>query len=160
MTVRARSDVIVRPATAQDLAEVTALERRCYSDPWPASAFASLPGNSQVSFVVARQPTDGALIGFAIAWFVLDEGELANLAVAPEVRRKGIGRILLEMIIDDAQSRRIGQLFLEVRESNVAARSLYAGESFLEIGRRKHYYRKPPEDALILRRDLTHSPPA
>lgn len=159
MTTRARSDIVIRVAAAGDLADVSALERKCYADPWPASAFATLPDNPQVCFTVALEPTKGRLVGYAIAWFVLDEGELANLAVAPAARRRGVGRMLLDGIVDDARMRRVGQLFLEVRESNVAARALYASQSFVEIGRRKQYYRKPSEDALILRRELASQPP-
>jgi ribosomal-protein-alanine N-acetyltransferase len=160
MTTRARSDVVIRAAVAEDLADVSALERKCYADPWPPSTFATLPENPQVCFSVAREPVAGRLVGFAIAWFVLDEGELANLAVAPGSRRRGLGRMLLDMIVDDARSRGVAQLFLEVRESNGAARALYSSQSFVEIGRRKQYYRKPPEDALILRRDLARRTPS
>jgi ribosomal-protein-alanine N-acetyltransferase len=157
VTTRARSDVVIRAAAAGDLADVSALERKCYADAWPASAFATLPDNPQVCFTVAVEPA-GRLVGYAIAWFVLDEGEVANLAVAPAARRRGLGRMLLGGIVDNARTRGVSRLFLEVRESNVAARALYASQSFVEIGRRKQYYRKPSEDALILRRELAGQP--
>jgi ribosomal-protein-alanine N-acetyltransferase len=160
VTARARSDVVIRAAVGADLADVTALEQLCYADPWPPSAFATLPANPQVRFAVAREPEAGALMGYAIAWYVLDEGELASLAVAPRNRRRGLGRMLLDVIVDDARSRGVERLFLEVRESNVAARALYSSQGFMEIGRRKQYYRKPTEDALILRRDLADRPPS
>jgi ribosomal-protein-alanine N-acetyltransferase len=82
------------------------------------------------------------------------EGELANLAVAPDSRGQGIGRALLAAMLADASNRKTSQIYLEVRESNVAARNLYASQKFEEIGRRKRYYRNPNEDALILRRTL------
>ena len=147
------TEVVLHPATSSDLPEVTALERACYGDPWPASAFASLPGNARVFFTVARDGR-GHLAGYVVAWYVMDEGELANLAVAPESRGRGIGRALLAAMLGDASSRKTSQIYLEVRESNVAARSLYASQKFEEIGRRKRYYRNPNEDALILRRML------
>jgi ribosomal-protein-alanine N-acetyltransferase len=146
--------VAITPATASDLSEVAALERLCYSDPWPASAFATLPDNPRVFFAVARDARRGTLAGVAIAWFVMDEGELANLAVTPSDRRRGVGRLLLEAVIDAAESRGIRDLYLEVRDSNAAARALYANHEFEEVGRRKSYYRSPVEDALILRRTL------
>lgn len=149
------SDVKLRPASELDLAEVVAMERACYSDPWPASSFATLPTNDRVCFVVARGAGEGSLLGFAIAWHVMDEGELANLAVAPEHRRKGIGQALLQAVTTDALGRGTSQLYLEVRESNSAARQLYQAAGFEEVGRRKRYYRHPVEDALILRRTLT-----
>ena len=147
-------DVVLRQATVADLPEVAALERACYGDPWPASAFASLPENARVFFAVARHDVRDRLAGYVVAWYVLDEGELANLAVAPDMRGRGIGRALLDAMLRDAESRGTAQLYLEVRESNQAARQLYATRGFEEVGRRKRYYRSPTEDALILRRTL------
>ena len=147
------TEVVLRPATSSDLPEVASLERACYGDPWPASAFASLPGNARVFFTVA-QDVRGRLAGYVVAWYVMDEGELANLAVVPNLRGQGIGKALLDAMISDAESRGTSQLYLEVRESNAAARRLYSGQKFEEVGRRKRYYRNPTEDALILRRTL------
>jgi ribosomal-protein-alanine N-acetyltransferase len=84
----------------------------------------------------------------------MDEGELANLAVAASDRGQGVGAALLDAMLDDASARGTLQVYLEVRESNAAARRLYASKGFEEIGRRKQYYRSPTEDALILRRTL------
>ena len=148
------TDVVLRHATAADLPEVAALERVCYGDPWPASAFASLPDNARVFFAVARKDVRDRLAGYVVAWYVMDEGELANLAVAPDLRGQGIGRTLLDAVLSDAESRGTAQLYLEVRESNQPARQLYATRRFEEVGRRKRYYRSPTEDALILRRTL------
>jgi [ribosomal protein S18]-alanine N-acetyltransferase len=150
----ALSEIVLRGATPADLPEVSTLERACYGDPWPASAFAALPQNAQVYFAVARNAVRGQLSGYVVAWYVMDEGELANLAVAPGDRGRGVGRALLDAMLDDAASRGTSQVFLEVRESNLAARKLYATRDFEEIGRRKRYYRSPTEDALILRRTL------
>jgi len=144
--------VIVRPALVDDVAEVAAMERRCYADPWPAAAFTSLPENPSVFFAVARSGVDGQLSGYVVGWHVMDEAELANLAVEPAARRRGVGRLLLDHMIDDAAGRGAARLFLEVRESNDAARRLYASRGFEEVGRRTKYYRSPDEDALILRR--------
>lgn len=144
----------LRRAGISDLADVSALERACYGDPWPASAFASLPDNSRVYFALARRDGRGPLLGYVVAWYVLDEGELANLAVAPQARGQGIGRALLDAMLADARTRGTALVYLEVRESNVAARQLYSSRDFVEVGRRKGYYRSPTEDALILRRTL------
>jgi ribosomal-protein-alanine N-acetyltransferase len=81
----------------------------------------------------------------------MDEGEIANLAVAPDWRGRGIGALLLVTAITAARSRDATALYLEVRDSNDAARALYAAHGFLEVGRRRRYYRKPVEDALVLR---------
>jgi ribosomal-protein-alanine N-acetyltransferase len=144
----------LRRVTPNDLLEIVALERVCYSDPWPASAFATLPDNERVYFALARDDVRGRIAGYVVAWYVMDEGELANLAVAPGVRARGIGRTLLDAMLADAASRRVAQVYLEVRESNTAARRLYEGREFQEVGRRKQYYRSPQEDAIILRRSI------
>lgn len=129
------------------------MEQLCYSDPWPANAFASLPDNKRVYFAVA-EAEKGRIVGYAVAWYVMDEGELANLAVAPSQQGRGIGRQLLDATIEDARARHVSHLYLEVRESNTKARRLYESCGFLEVTRRKGYYRSPVEDALILRRTL------
>ena len=144
----------LRTATLEDLYAVGALERVCYADPWPDTAFRALPGNPQVFFQVA-EGDNGDIAGYVVAWYVLDEGELANLAVAPALRRTGLGKVLMDAMLADARHRSIGEVYLEVRETNVAARQLYAANGFVEVGRRKGYYRSPVEDALILRRTLT-----
>jgi ribosomal-protein-alanine N-acetyltransferase len=143
--------VLVRPASVNDVADVAAMERRCYADPWPAAAFMSLPENPSVYFAVAR--VEGLLKGYVVGWHVLNEAELANIAVEPGSRRGGLGSMLLDGMLGDADGRGAERIFLEVRESNEAARRLYASRGFKEIGRRKKYYRTPDEDALVLRRE-------
>ena len=80
-----------------------------------------------------------------------DEAELLNLAVSRQSRRRGIGATLVEHAVREAEARGARAVFLEVRESNVAARALYASAGFDQVGRRKGYYQRPREDALILR---------
>ena len=82
-----------------------------------------------------------------------DEGEILNLAVAPPGRRRGLGRALVRGVLDALTSRGARAIYLEVRESNAPARALYAAHGFREVGRRKQYYRRPVEDAIVLRLD-------
>ena len=93
------------------------------------------------------------MAGYVVALDAADEGEILNLAVAPSVRRTGLGRALVEDILDALGGRGVRQVYLEVRESNAPARALYAAHGFREVGRRKQYYRRPVEDAIVLRRD-------
>lgn len=145
---------VIRRGRPTDLASVAELERACYSDPWPPTAFAALPDNPRVYFAVADSPVLKSIAGYVVAWYVLDEGEVANLAVAPSARRLGIGSSLLDAAIRESIDRGVSDLYLEVRESNQSARRLYASRGFEEVSRRKGYYRTPAEDALILRRTL------
>jgi ribosomal-protein-alanine N-acetyltransferase len=87
-----------------------------------------------------------------VAWFAADEGEIANLAVREPTRRRGIGAALLDAALAEGTRRGAANMYLEVRESNEAARRLYASRGFEEIGRRRRYYRHPVEDAIVLRR--------
>jgi ribosomal-protein-alanine N-acetyltransferase len=148
------TDTVIRPGLVADLASVAELERACYSDPWPASAFASLPDNPRVYFAVAESAVGKSTAGYVFAWYVLDEGEVANLAVAMNARRQGVGGDLLDSAIRESIERGVSALYLEVRDSNHSARRLYATRGFEEVSRRKGYYRAPVEDALILRRTL------
>ena len=146
--------LVVRVARRDDVDDVAAIERRAFSDPWSANSFRALFGNPLVHFAVAEDSITGRILGYVVTWFVLDEGEIANLAVSDELRRAGIGARLLDHALDVARERRCQVVFLEVRESNVAARALYASRGFEVAGRRSKYYRKPVEDALVLRRGL------
>lgn len=142
----------VRPAAVADIERVSEIERTAFTDPWSRSAFERLvvEKDERVHFVVACT-TDGTVVGYVVAWFVMDEGEIANLAVASEWRKRGIGALLLAAAIAAARSREVTTLYLEVRDSNSAARALYASHGFMEVGRRRRYYRRPVEDALVLR---------
>lgn len=140
-------------ATRADLDAVERLEVVAFADPWTRQAFEAALKERHARFRVARGP-DGALIGYVIAWFILDEGEIANLAVMPTSRRRGVARALLEEIIVEARESGLARLFLEVRESNTAAAALYASRGFTPIARRARYYRKPVEDAIVLRLEL------
>jgi len=144
----------IRGARENDVDDVAAIERRAFSDPWSPNSFRALFGNPLVHFAVAEDVVTGKILGYVVSWFVVDEAEIANLAVSDGVRRAGIGARLLDHALEIAKERRSQVVFLEVRESNAAARHLYASRGFEVAGRRAKYYRKPTEDALVLRRGL------
>ena len=145
--------IAIAAATRADIDAVAQLELLAFADPWTPQAFEAALSERHARFRVAHA-RDGGVVGYLIAWFVLDEAEIANLAVVPTARRHGVARALLEAIIAEARESRIARLFLEVRESNAAARALYASMGFLPIARRPRYYRKPVEDAIVLRLEL------
>jgi ribosomal-protein-alanine N-acetyltransferase len=148
-----RASMRIDAARPADVDAVAAIEVTAFADPWTRPAFDAAVRERHARFRVAR--SGGKIVGYVIAWFVLDEGEIANLAVAPAARRRGVASALLDFVIADARSSGIAQLFLEVRESNIAARALYATRGFKPVARRSRYYRKPVEDAIVLRRELT-----
>lgn len=140
----------VDPAFAQALA---ALHGRCFAGPhrpWSAAEFAALL-DSHACFLLG----DGA--GFAIGRSIADEAELLTLAVAPEARRQGRGRALLEAFRATARARGAARAFLEVAADNLPALALYHADGWTGAGRRRGYY-APGLDALVLCRDLGPAP--
>ncbi len=144
--------ITLRPAGGSDVRTVVEIERDSFSDPWSSSSFSSLVRNRDVFFRVAL--AGGALAGYVVAWFAGGQGEIANIAVAPWARGRGVGARLLDAALDEGAQRGTEEVFLEVRDSNTAARSLYASRGFTAVGRRRNYYRRPVEDALVLRKEL------
>jgi len=146
-------DVTVRAAREEDLTAIHAIERASFGDPWALEGFRDLLDHPRAKMEVAIDAS-GELLGYAVAWYVADESEIANIAVAPDARRRGVGALLLDRILRAAAEFGAMTVFLEVRESNEAARKLYESRKFEIAGRRTQYYRKPDEDALIMRRKL------
>ncbi|MFN9454728.1 MAG: ribosomal protein S18-alanine N-acetyltransferase [Gemmatimonadota bacterium] len=156
----------IRPATADDLEAIHAIERASFGDPWSRAAFAQALRAPEVTMAVAA-PVPGpapalppalpsalpsALLGFVALRTMADEGEILNVAVAPAARRSGVGRALVRHALASAAAAGAFSVFLEVRPSNAAALTLYRSFGFVEVGRRHRYYRAPVEDALVLRR--------
>ena len=152
------ASIRVQRANSGDIDAIAGIEQRSFSDPWSDRSFHDLLDHPRIYFACARAPlNDGQgsgerVVGYVVAWFAAGEGEIANLAVAPSERGRGIGATLLDAAL--AEGRRLGtkEMFLEVRSTNVRARQLYDSRGFIEVGRRKNYYRRPTEDAVILRR--------
>jgi ribosomal-protein-alanine N-acetyltransferase len=92
--------------------------------------------------------------GYVVAFSLAEDGELLNVAVDPKFRGKGLAGQMVDAVLIELGARGVRAAFLEVRESNSAARALYESRGFIEIGRRSNYYRRPVEDALVLRRTL------
>jgi ribosomal-protein-alanine N-acetyltransferase len=128
-----------------------------FADPWSRSDFEeALRSGGPVSVAETR---DGA-VGYAVGRSVLDEGEILNLGVARAARRQGVGRALVERLMEVFTSRGVRRVFLEVRQSNLAAQRLYAGFGFTAVGRRRQYYRSPAEDAVVLRAVISADTPS
>ena len=121
-----------------------------FADPWSTQDFRDCVSSDAV-FLIAE--TAEGLAGYVVALDAADEGEILNLAVASGGRRHGLGRALVQEVLAVLAERGAEHVYLEVRESNAPARALYAAHGFQEVGRRKEYYRRPVEDAVVLRRD-------
>ena len=137
------------PAHLGALAEIEAL---CFSQPWSREALAEELGSPCARFLTAL--VTGEAVGYVGAHAACGEFYMDNLAVHPAHRRQGVARALLLALISLAEREGGAFLTLEVRPSNEAALGLYQSLGFWEAGRRKGFYEKPKEDALILRLDL------
>ena len=113
------------------------------------SLFLANDAATSILTLIAQFPETSSIVGFLIARHVAPEWELENVVVAQETRGKGIGTRLGQELLRRAQQSNSDTVFLEVRESNVAARALYEGIGFCETGRRKSYYSNPLEDAIL-----------
>ena len=142
----------IRQAWPADAAALALLERRCFADPWIDEAFRSLLKQPEAFGVVAE--AEGEIAGYGLGRAVAGSGEILNLAVAPERRRQGLAEAMLVSLLEALGQREVTEVFLEVRASNAAALALYRQHRFEPVGRRPDYYRRPREDALILRRAL------
>ena len=143
----------LRPVRAEDAPRLAAIDAETNPSPWSASAFReSIAGTRGIALC----GEDAVVLGFVIYTAVAGACEILELAVTLSARRRGLGRRLLDAAIADALGEGARRCILEVRESNVAARALYARAGFLVDGRRKAYYRthEGREDALLMSCDL------
>ena len=151
MDVKMETDRItgaVRPANENDIAAIAEIERKCFSEPWSENAFRSCLNESADLFVLEAE---GAICGFAVFDRTLgNEAELHNIAVAPEMRGKGLSRLLMDAIIASAHQNNVERIMLEVRASNEAAIALYTKYGFEKVGLRPGYYRHPTENAILM----------
>lgn len=144
----ASAAVVTRAMLARDVPRVAEIERESFSVPWSPATFRNVLRNPSAHGLVARRERE--IAGYAVFWLTGDDAELGDLAVTPSLRRRGIGRLLVVEAMRDAARKGACRLFLEVRESNAAARALYEDLGFRRMGRRRRYYRAPVEDALVL----------
>ena len=126
-----------------------AIERAVFSDPWAVRDLEE-GARSGIPFFVAVGAGDTP-VAYVVAHFGADEGEILNLGVAPEHRRRGLGQALVQHTVATLRARGVRSVYLEVRESNAAARQLYEGMGFQPVGVRPGYYRRPTESAVVLR---------
>lgn len=141
--------IAVRTLEAEDVEAVVVIETDAFSTPWQADTFHGLLDRDGVELVVMTHETDG-VIGYAVLWCILDQGELANIALTPDRRGEGLGSHLLRRVMGIGRDRGVQKLFLEVRASNLGAIDLYQRFGFQDVGLRRAYYHDPPEDARVM----------
>ena len=138
------------PMSLARLDDVLRIEQAAYPFPWTRGNFID---SLAARYVAEMLMNEGQVVGSFVAMAGIDEMHLLNLTVAPPWQGRGLGLALLEALVDRCRSRGAAQLWLEVRESNVRARAIYARYRFAEVGRRRGYYPAPQgtrEDAVVM----------
>ena len=139
----------LRDLVSADLDRVAAIERDTFADPWSRKSFAGMIGQPHIR-AIAALGSNGEPIGYALGSFAADEGEILNIAVAKPARGAGVGRVLLDGLLERLRDEGAITFFLEVRRSNEAAIALYKSAGFRPLGVRPAYYVSPREDALTM----------
>ena len=142
----------------EDLDEVLAIERASFTMPWSRGAFLYEMQQNRVARCWVARDDDVHVVGYLCLWEVADEVHITNVAVRPDARRHGIARGLLRTVLDDARTRSVKLVVLEVRPSNDHARALYDSFGFRVVGRRRGYYYDTGEDALVMEIALSAHP--
>ena len=135
------------PAAEEMLGEIEAIERLCFDPPWTLEQLRAQLGGRHI-FLAAVE--NGAVLGYVGLEYVLDEGYISNIAVAPAARRRGIADMLLDGLESRARGLGLSFMTLEVRRGNAPARALYEKHGFAVAGERKNYYTRPREDAVLM----------
>ena len=130
----------------EDAQALYELDKLCFSVPWSKKSFEEEAENANASYFVARENDE--IIGYGGVWLVAGEGQITNIAVHPDHRKKHIGSKLLECILEECRDS--FQIILEVRESNIPAICLYEKYGFIKAGIRKRFYHSPEEDGITM----------
>ena len=141
--------ISVRYMTEGDIDGVLRVERESFSTPWTEKLFYDEVKNLRTVYFVAITEKD-EIIGYGGMWNVVGEGQITNIAVGKDHRGMGVGSRLLESLIEWAKEKEIKIIGLEVREGNINALGLYKKYGFLEVGKRKDYYKNPTENAILM----------
>lgn len=138
----------VRYMCEKDLEQVSEIEKEVFSIPWSLEAFQDSLLLKHTIYLVAAE--GDKVLGYCGMYHVMNEGEIVNVAVAPEFRRQQVAKKLLEFLFFESVKCEIDNFFLEVRESNAPAIGLYESFGFEQVGIRKNFYEQPRENAIVM----------
>ncbi|MGE5449852.1 MAG: ribosomal protein S18-alanine N-acetyltransferase [Methanomassiliicoccales archaeon] len=148
----------IRSMQESDLDQVMLIEQVAFPTPWSKQSYEGELINQFATYYVID--IEGEIAGYGGIWCVFEEAHITNVAVAPAHRRQGLGRVLMEALLERARIKEASRVYLEVRPSNLAAINLYRGFGFLPGGVRRGYYTDNQEDALLLIKTLLPEYPA
>lgn len=138
------------------LPQIAEIEKQCFSHPWSLTSLQTELEKDDACFFAAVQ--NDVVLGYIGFNSIAGEGYIANVAVLPSYRKQGIGKQLIQAMVNAAREQGLAFLTLEVRKSNIAAIQLYEQFGFLPVGERKQYYSQPQENALLMTKYLKNKP--
>lgn len=142
-------DILLRHATLADIPALCALEKECFTLPWQEDSFAFALNNPSLFFLPVLTAGE-EIVGYAVMQCLFEEAELQNIAVKENFRNSGFGKRILQACFDEATAKNAEKMYLEVREGNMPARTLYEKNGFCPYARRRNYYKEPTEDAIMM----------
>jgi len=143
-----------RPMLEADVQRVMEVERAAFAHPWSEEMIRRELEHEFSTVLLAIRGREGPIAGFAVVWLVHDELHVLNVAVAPEARRSGVARRILDRVESRAREQGARVSMLEVRRSNQPAIALYRSLGYREVGVRPGYYAEDGEDALVMDKAL------
>ena len=141
-------DLEIKRMSSSHIEEIAKLEKECFSSPWSEDGLKSELDNAFARFFVALHK--GEIVGYIGSHNILGEVYITNVAVFSRFRRNGVGKLIVEFLVEQMKSENAEFVTLEVRKSNVNAISLYEKCGFKKVGERKNFYEKPNEDAILM----------
>ena len=139
----------------ESLKQLAKIEKLCFPcDFWSEISFYEALYNPACAIFAAYDKSFSEICGYGVLYTAADEGDIANIAVLPHMRKRGLGKAILQKMLEQAKEKGAERLFLEVRESNEGAGALYEAVGFEKIGKRRNYYINPREDAVIMEKTL------
>lgn len=146
-------EILVREMEEKDLDRIMEIEKDCFSTPWSRESFLiEITENMLAKYIVAE--IEGLVIGYGGIWMIIGEGHITNIAVESKYRKMGVGKKLLEGLIEISKKMFVTSMTLEVRESNIIAQNLYKQYGFVKHGIRPKYYADDGEDAIVMWKNL------
>ena len=150
------AEPFIRAIREADVTQIHAIETMCFAMPWSEESILHDVRENVVARWLVLDDGEGRVLAYAGMWLVIDEAHVLNVAVHPDVRRRGYGRRIFEALMALAQESGMGMITLEVRRSNLAAQNLYHACGMLDVGYRKRYYEDNREDALIMYKEFDY----
>jgi ribosomal-protein-alanine N-acetyltransferase len=152
MSRNVRPDALFREMTLEDVPEVSEIEKASFHTPWSQDSFVSELLYNQLAWYYVLEYR-GSVVAYGGLWTIAGEGHITNIAVRPDMRGHGLGRLITEEMLGAGEGKGCTRFTLEVRPANRAAVQLYESLGFKGVGLRPKYYEDTGEDALIMWRE-------